>query len=98
MEHISKKNMDLVITRWFDEYKIKVVVRSQQSFSCSKLTVETLGKGAKYVQNNNKDIYCPFIHHTFIANFEQISHLFPMFLLLTLMLVSAIFYHFFTKW
>ena len=39
--------------------------------------METLEKGVKYEQQNNTI-------NDFIVNFEHISHLFPVFLLLTL--------------
>ena len=45
---------------------------TQSAFSCSKLTIETLGQGVKYVQS------------FFIVNFEHISYLVLVFLLLTL--------------
>ena len=41
--------------------------------TCSKLTIETLEQGVKYVQS-----------YVLIVNFEQISHLVLVFLLLTL--------------
>ena len=43
------------------------------AFACSKLTVETLEQGLKYVQSD-----------VFMVNFEHISHLVLVFLLLTL--------------
>ena len=49
---------------------------SQAAFACSKLTIETLEQGVKYVQRLRSGI--------FIVNFEHISHLVLVFLLLTL--------------
>ena len=46
-------------------------VSTQLAFTCSKLTIETLEQGVKYVQS-------------FIANFEHILHLVLVFLWLTL--------------
>ena len=46
---------------------------SQLIFTCSKSTTETLEKGAKYIPSG-----------AFNVNFEHISHLFLVFLLLTL--------------
>ena len=45
-----------------------ILLLSQLAFTCSKLTIKTLEKGLKYV---------------FIVDFEHISHLFLVFLLLT---------------
>ena len=48
--------------------------------TCSKLTMETLEQGLKFVHNkDNNDVV-----RVFIANFEHISHLVLVFLLLTL--------------
>ena len=44
----------------------------QWAFTCSKLTIETLEQGVKYVRSG-----------VFIVNFEHISHLVLVFLLLT---------------
>ena len=60
------------------------------AFICSKLTKETLDQGVKYVQN--KTIKTPERrnwHHwrrfsVFIVNYEHISQLFLVYLLLTL--------------
>ena len=49
---------------------------SQPAFTCSKLTIGTLEQGVKYVQWRRSGI--------FIVNFEHISHLVLLFLLLTL--------------
>ena len=55
---------------------------SQPAFTCSKLTIETLELGVKYVQWRCSGI--------FIVNFEHISYLVLVFLLLTLnMLLPA---------
>ena len=45
---------------------------TQLTLTCSKSTTETLKKGVNYVQN------------VFIVNFEHISHLFSVLLLLNL--------------
>ena len=47
----------------------------QPAFTCSNLTIETLEQGVKYVQRRSG---------FFIVNFEHISHLVLVFLLLTL--------------
>ena len=49
---------------------------SQPAITCSKLTIETLEQGVKYVQWCRSGV--------FIVNFEHISHLVLVFLLLTL--------------
>ena len=59
---------------------------SQPAFTCSKLIIETLGQGVKYVQST---IRTPERCHwcrsgVFIVNFEHISHLVLVLLLLTL--------------
>ena len=53
---------------------------SQSAITCSKLTVERLEQGVKYVQIRR------FWHRSgvFISNFEHISHLTLVFILLTL--------------
>ena len=52
---------------------------SQSAFTCSKLTIKTLGQGVKYVQS------CHWRYSgVFIVNFEYISHFAVVFLLLTL--------------
>ena len=50
------------------------------------LTIETLEQGVKYVQSNNKDTRTTPVASfcVFIVNFEYISHLAPVILLLTL--------------
>ena len=48
---------------------------SQPVFTCSKLTIETLEQGVKYHCRRSG---------VFIVNFEHISHLVLVFLLLTL--------------
>ena len=60
--------------------------RSQPVITCSKLTIETLERGVKYVQKITKR---PEQHHwrcsgVFIVNSEHISHLALVFLLLSL--------------
>ena len=55
---------------------INIFILSQLAFTCSKLTIETLEQGVKKVQ-----ICCS---GAFIVSFEHISHLFQVFLLLTL--------------
>ena len=49
---------------------ISFILISQQTFTCSKPTIETLKKGRRF--------------GVFIVNFEHISHLFLMFVLLIL--------------
>ena len=51
-------------------------LRPQPAITCSKLTIETLEQGVKYVQICRSGVI--------IANFEHISHLVLLFLLLTL--------------
>ena len=58
-------------------------VPSQPTFTCSKLTTETLEKGVKYVKFNNNDTRTRR-SGVFIVNFGHISHLVLVFLLLTL--------------
>ena len=48
---------------------------TQQTFTCSKSKIETPEKGVKYYQRRSG---------VFIVNFEDISHLFLVFLLLNL--------------
>ena len=50
---------------------------SQRIVTCSKLTIETLEQGVKYVQSNNKDIFI------WRFNFEHVSPCVVVFLLLT---------------
>ena len=50
----------------------------EPAITYSKLTIETLEQGVKYVQRNILK------YGIFIVNFERISHLILMFLLLTL--------------
>ena len=53
--------------------------RTQPAITCSKLTIETLEQGVNYVQ------ICQWRRSgVFIVNFEHISHLVLLFLLLTL--------------
>ena len=57
--------------------------KSQLAFNCSKLTIETLDKVRSMFKVNNKDTKTtPF--GVFIVNFEHVSHLALVFLLLTL--------------
>ena len=35
--------------------KLMLLKQTQRAFTCSKLTIETLEQGVKYVQANNKD-------------------------------------------
>ena len=51
---------------------------AQPAITCSKLTIETLEQGVKYVQSQWRR------SGVFIVNFEHISHLVLVFLLLTL--------------
>ena len=59
-------------------------VLTQPAIACSKLTIETLEQGVKYVQKLT--IKTPERRRSgvFIVNFEHISHLVVVFLLLTL--------------
>ena len=63
---------------------------SQPAFTCSKLTIETLEQGVKYVQSCSKltttvPERCQWRRSgIFIVNSEYISHLVTVFLLLTL--------------
>ena len=52
------------------------IITSQPAVTCSKLTIETLEQGVKYSQCRRSG--------TFIVNFEHISHLELVFLLLAL--------------
>ena len=55
--------------------RLKFIEDVPAGFTCSKLTIETVEQGVKYVQVNNM---------FFIVKFEYISHLALVFLLLTL--------------
>ena len=55
------------------EFSKLSIYLTQPAIACSKLTIETLEQGVKYVQSG-----------VFIVNFEHISHLVLVFLLLTL--------------
>ena len=59
---------------------------TKQANTCSKLTIETLEKGAKYVQTNKKDTRTTLITSFWClyCYFEHISHHFLVFLLLIL--------------
>ena len=48
------------------------------TFTCSKSTIETVEKGIKHVQSHRRR------SGNFIVNFEHISHLYLVFLLLSL--------------
>ena len=50
----------------------------QPTFTCAKLTIETPEQGVEYVYCNSRR------SGGFIVNFEHISHLFLVFLFLTL--------------
>ena len=63
----------MVLTWWFLTF-----CQTQPVFTCSKLTIETLEQRVKYVQRRWRR------SGMFIVNFEQISHLALVFLLLTL--------------
>ena len=67
---------------------IEIKGTSQLIFTCSKSTTETVEKGVKYVQkyfNTSKGIkYVRRRSDLFIVNFEHVSHLFLLFLLLNL--------------
>ena len=58
---------------------------TQQLFTCSKLTVETLVKGVKYVKSQEQR-HCRQLRRPVVFNvkFEHIPHFFLMFLLFTL--------------
>ena len=51
---------------------------TQLAFTCSNSTIETIEKGVKYIQRQWDRL------GVFIVNFEHISHLVLVFLLLTL--------------
>ena len=57
---------------------------SQPLVSCSKLTLESLEQGVKYVQIGNRDTRTVALFWYLYCNFEHISHLGLVFLLLTL--------------
>ena len=57
----------------------KLVQSPQLTFTCSKLTIETLEQGAKDVKVNARRCY-----GVFVVGFEYLSHLVLVFLLLTL--------------
>ena len=60
---------------------ISLDILSQPAILCSKLTIETLEQGMKYVPNTSRQWRHSGI---FIVNFEHISHLVLVFLFLTL--------------
>ena len=66
----------------FEGFRITRISAAHPAFTCSKLSIETLEQGVKYMfKVNNKDSSRSGI---FIVNFEHISHLVLVFLLLTL--------------
>ena len=56
----------------------------KSNLTCSKSTIVTLQKGMKKVNNRNTRATSMTSSGVFIANFEHISHLLLVFLLLTL--------------
>ena len=54
---------------------IEVFVKTQSAFIYSKLTIETLEQGVKYVQVSNKDTrtYFTLCSNVSIANFEKVN-------------------------
>ena len=55
------------------------------NFTRSKSVIETVERGAKYVQSQNESEWGQWLHSgVFIAYFEHILHLFLVFQLLTL--------------
>ena len=68
------------------DYASELMLQTTQlTFICSNSRVETLQKGVKYVQVNKKITKTTSMTSSgvFIINFEHISHLFLVFLLLT---------------
>ena len=62
-----------------------IIFYSQPAFTCSKLTIETLEQGVNDASGWEKEMAVNFeLTLSFIVNFEDISHLFLVFLLLTL--------------
>ena len=76
---ILRNRCNLSYCRRLEEVLFKEVA-SQPTFTCSKITIETLEQGTKYVHNkvNNKAT------RTTLVNYEHISNLVLVFLLLTL--------------
>ena len=68
-----KKNSKRLLKKW----KPENCPSTQSVITCSKLAIETLERGVKYVQSLT-------IKSVFIVNFEHISHLALVLLLLTL--------------
>ena len=60
------------------------ILDTQPAFTYSKLTIETLEQRVKYIKVNNKDTRATPCSAVFIVNFEHISHLVLVFLLITL--------------
>ena len=74
----ENKKHNLSIVLWLNTNG-HILMTSQPVFTCSKLIIETLEEGVKYVQ------LCHWRRSSiFIVNFEHISHLVLVFLLLTL--------------
>ena len=68
---------------------------TQPAFTCAKIIIETLEQGVKYVQSNNKDTRTTDRRYwrrsgVFIINFEHISYLVIVFLLLTLNMTTPV--------
>ena len=70
------KHVDFKSCTNYREIASRIKVMTQSAITCSKLTIETLERGMKYVQS------C--LSGVFIVNFKYISHLILVFLLLTL--------------
>ena len=64
--------------------KFRYVFRSQQTFTCSRSSIESLEKVGKMlaVKTSKRRHWCRSC--IFVVNFELISYVFPVFLLLTL--------------
>ena len=76
MEFFTKKKMRVYydLKFWYDDCHIFII--TQPIITCSKFTIETLEEGVKYVKWRRSGV--------FIVNFEHISCLVLVFLLLTL--------------
>ena len=72
--HLNPSTISPIEFHLFDQHQKSYT--TFPAFTCSKLTIEILEQGVKYVQVNNKD--------TRTFNFEHISYLILVFLLLTL--------------
>ena len=66
--------------------RVLILEYSQPAFICSKLTIETLEEGVKYVKVIDKDTRTTTMASFWYlyVNFEHISHIVLVFLLLTL--------------